>query len=160
MSANINIYGYNFIHHDTKTCAGGVTFYINKSLKYVQSNKTSLNLENVEDLWIELTINEKPYLIGIKYRHPDNKAINIEKFSVNIRNLFQSFNLKKFNFCVVGDFNINLMQYTLNSSVKKSANCLLSCFTKCIINQPTRITAHTKLFLIIYTLTESKSLSV
>ena len=62
MSVNINIYGYNFIHHDSKTCAGGVAFYINKSLKYVQSNKTSLNLENVEDLWIELTINEKPYV--------------------------------------------------------------------------------------------------
>ena len=116
MSANINIYGYNFIDHDSKTCAGGVTFYINKSLKYVPSNKTSLNLENIEDLWIELTINEKPYLIGVIliYRHPDNKAINIEKFSVNIHKLFQSFNSKKFNFCVVGDFNISLMQYLFN----------------------------------------------
>ena len=92
MSANINIYGYNFIHHDSKTCAGGVAFYIEESLKYVQSNKTSLNLDNVKDLWIELTINKKPYLIGVIYRHPDNKAINIEKFSVNIQNLFQAFN--------------------------------------------------------------------
>ena len=65
MSANINIYGYNFIHYDSKTCAGGVAFYIEESLKYVQSNKTSLNLDNVEDLWIELTINKKPYLIGV-----------------------------------------------------------------------------------------------
>ena len=114
MSANINIYGYNFIDHDSKTCAGGVAFYINKSLKYVQSNKTSLNLENVEDLWIELTINEKPYLIGIKYRHPDN---------------------------------INLMQYTLNNSVRKYADYLLSCSTKCIINRPTRITGHAETLL-------------
>ena len=63
MSANINIYGYNFIHHDSKTCAGGVAFYVEESLKYVQSIKTSLNLDNVEDLWIELTINKKTYLI-------------------------------------------------------------------------------------------------
>ena len=56
MSANINIYGHNFIHHDSKTCAGGVAFYIEESLKYIQSNKTSSNLDNVEDLWIELTI--------------------------------------------------------------------------------------------------------
>ena len=101
MSANINIYGYSFIHHDSKTCAGGVALYIEESLKYVQSNKTSLNLDNVEDLWIELTINKKPYLIGVIHRHPENKAINIEKFSVNIHNLFQAFNSKKLNFCVV-----------------------------------------------------------
>ena len=67
MSADINIYGYNFIHHDSKTCAGGVAFYIEESLKYVQSNKTFLNLDNFEDLWIELIINKKPYLIGVIY---------------------------------------------------------------------------------------------
>ena len=65
MSVNINSYGYNFIYHDSKTCAGGVAFYIEESLKYVQSNKTSLNLDNVKDLWIEVTINKKPYLIGV-----------------------------------------------------------------------------------------------
>ena len=59
MSANINIYGYNFRHHDSKTCAGGVAFYIEEPLIHLQSNKTSLNLDNVGDLWIELTINEK-----------------------------------------------------------------------------------------------------
>ena len=122
-------------------------FYIEESLKYVQSKKTSLNLDNVEDLWIELTRNKKSYLIDGIYRHSYNKAINIEKFSVNIHNLFQAFNSKKLSFCVVGDFNINLMQYTLNNSVRKYANCLLSCSTKCIINQPTRITAHTKTLL-------------
>ena len=72
---------------------------------------------------------------------------SIEKFSVNIHNFFQAFNLKNLNFCVVGDFNINLMQYTLNNSVRKYAHCLLSCSTKCIINQSTRITAHTKTLL-------------
>ena len=44
MSVKINIYGYNFIHHDSKTCAGGVAFYIEESLKYVRSKKTSLTL--------------------------------------------------------------------------------------------------------------------
>ena len=39
------------------------------------------------------------------------------------------------------------MQYTFNNSVRKYANCLLSCSTKCIINQPTRITAHAKTLL-------------
>ena len=67
MSADINIYGYNFIHHDSKTCAGGVAFYLKESLKYVQSNKTFLNLDNVENLCIELIINKKPYLIGVIY---------------------------------------------------------------------------------------------
>ena len=55
MSANINIYGYNFIHHDSKTCAGSVAFYTEESLKYIQSNKNSLNLDNVKGFWIELT---------------------------------------------------------------------------------------------------------
>ena len=111
-----------------------MAFYIEESLKYVQSNKTSLNLDNFEDLWIELNINEKPHLIDVMYRHSDNKAINIKKFSVNIYNLFQPFNSKKLNFCVVGVCNINLMQYTLNDSVRKYANCLLSCSAKCILH--------------------------
>ena len=81
------------------------------------------------------------------YRHPDNKAINIEKFLVNIYIGFQSFNSKKLNLCVVGDFNINLMQYTLNNSVRKYANCFIIYSTKCIINQPTRKIAQTKTFL-------------
>ena len=79
------------------------------------------------------------------YRHPDNKAINIEKFSVNIHNLFQAFNSKKLNFCVVGDFNINLMQYTLNNFVRNIPTACLVVLL--IINQPTRISAHTKILL-------------
>ena len=82
------------------------------------------------------------------YRHPDNKAIKIEKFSVNIHNVFQCFSSKKLNFCVVGDFNINLMQHNLNNSIRKYANYSLSCSTKCnIVKPPTRITAHTKTLL-------------
>ena len=36
------------------------------------------------------------------------------------------------------------MQYTLNNSERKYDNCFLSCSTKCIINQPTRIIVQTK----------------
>ena len=39
------------------------------------------------------------------------------------------------------------MQFTFNNSVRKYANCLLSCATKCIINQPTQITAHAEILL-------------
>ena len=136
-------------------CIKALVNEVNK-LKYIQSNKNSLDFDNVKNLWTELTINEKPYLIGMVYGHLDNKALNIEKFSVIIHNLFQSFNLKKLNFSVVDDFNINLMQYSLNNSVRKYANSLLSFFTKCIIN---RIASQTKT-LLNHTYINSKQINI
>ena len=66
MSANINIYGYNFIHCDSKTCAGGMAFYIEfsictpvSSIYYIElliftpmlSLYKKLNLVKLEDLY-------------------------------------------------------------------------------------------------------------
>ena len=144
---NINLQGYNFIHNDSKTSAGGVGLYINKLLVYSSRNDLRLNLDRVEDLWIEITVNSKPYVVGVIYRHPACSMAELDTFSKSVYDTLHNLNLKKTNFCILGDFNIDLSRIRDYNNTRKYADNLLSCSVKRVIDQPTRVTAHSKTLL-------------
>ena len=144
---NINLQGYNFIHYDSKTSAVGVGLYINKLLVYSCRNDLRLNLDRVEDLWIEITVNNKPYVVGVIYRHPACSMAELDTFSKSVYDTLHNLNLKKTNFCILGDFNIDLSRIREYNNTRKYADNLLSCSVKCVIDQPTRVTAHSKTLL-------------
>ena len=142
-SYNINLNGYNFIHRDSITNAGGVGIYIKNSIVF-NTKEFSFNLHGVEDLWIETTINKKLYIIGVIYRHPTYESDNIDAFSKAMNDALHTFNLKKSNFCVLGDFNLNLFDIEKINNIRKYANSLISCSVKCIVNKATRISDSSK----------------
>ena len=117
----IDINGYTFLHHDTTTKAGGVAFYIKKTLDFQLINNVSIGINSVEDLWIEIHTKSKPILIGVIYRHPINLKPELESFSTQSFNILTEFNSKNKSFYVLGDFNINLMQ-TNNNFVESYLN--------------------------------------
>ena len=49
-NTGIDIYGYNFIHADSATCAGCVGLYIKNSLTYSVNNCSNLKLPNAKHL--------------------------------------------------------------------------------------------------------------
>ena len=135
---NVNLPEYNFIHCDTSARAGGVGFYIEDGLQYIPKN-VSLNLNNVEDMWIDNNNSGKNLTVGVVYRHPIYRSEEIEKFSEALTNNLRQINLSTSNFFILGNFNLDLLKVDNNNSIRKYVNDLISCSCKCVIDKPTRI---------------------
>ena len=135
---NVNLPRYNFVHCDTSTRAGGLGSYIEDGLQYIPKN-VSLNLNNVEDMWIDINNSGKNLTVGVVYRHPIYRSEEIEKFSEALTDTLRQINLSTSNFFLLGDFNLDLLKVDNNISIRKYVNDLISCSCKCVIDKPTRI---------------------
>lgn len=51
---NVDLLGYNFIHMDSPTAAGGTGIYVTQNLKSIVRTDIRLNMELVESCWIEI----------------------------------------------------------------------------------------------------------
>ena len=93
---NIKLQGYSFLHCDSKTKAGRVAFDIKESLLFSRRNNIKVELQLVEDKWIEIKTNRGPVVVEVVHRHPTNSTCECEKFSENLFKIFYELNLKKF----------------------------------------------------------------
>ena len=141
---NVDITGYDFIHCASITKAGGVGFYVKQNLSYKQKSDININLNFVENMWIEVKTNNGPIVIGVIYRHPTTLVNDYESFSTNLCDIFADLRDSNTAFYAVGDYNIDLMQINGNHNFRKYVNNILSTSTKCAIDLPTRITDHSK----------------
>ena len=91
-------------------------------------------------------------------RHPDDSATAFDKFSEELNELLVLLNNTKWPFYCLGDFNVNLLNVSNKDAVRKYANMLLSCNSRCLIDVPTRVTSISRTLLDhIYTNDKSKS---
>jgi len=60
-----NIMGYNFLHSDSVTNAGGVGVYIYDNTSYRLRTDIPNSLDSFESLWIEVTAHKKQYMLFI-----------------------------------------------------------------------------------------------
>ena len=95
---NIDIAEYNFIHADSLTKAGGVNFYIKNSLSYTVKPEYDLNLNFVENIWIQVHTDKNSILIGVIYRHYVNIVNQLELFSRTIEEKFCNLSNNKSEF--------------------------------------------------------------
>ena len=104
----------------------------------IKKNCTCSECE-IENIWIELFIGSKHYIIGTLYRHPNG----------NVQHFVQQLNISLSgipNTCtgiIAGDINIDLLQYE-NSHVNEYVTQLLSHGFEPEITLPTRITDRSK----------------
>ena len=103
---NIELDGYQFIHRDSVTSAGGVGLYRSNSLVFSVNPCSNLRLSSAEHLWVNLKTNQGIVVVGVVYRHPENSTLAIDDFNANLNMLILS--LEKLFYCL-GDFNINLL---------------------------------------------------
>ena len=88
---NVDITGYNFVHRASITKAGGVSFYIKQNLSYKKKSDIKINLNFVENTWIEVKSNNGPLVTGVIYRHPTTLVNDYESFSTNLSRVSNRF---------------------------------------------------------------------
>lgn len=145
-SYNIDFYcnildGYDlYTDIPTKSSIGGVGVFVKKGLHcnvrddLKLSSSTVLNIEN---LWLEIVKNNKTYIIGAIYRHPNNY---INDFSSHLESNLLKLSKKKISCFIVGDINIDLIKYDSSRDISAYlSNLLLHNFLPSIL-LPTRIT--------------------
>ena len=83
--------------------------------------------------------NKKSIVVGVVIRHPEYIVNQIKLFTKAIEKKFLNMSNKKMEFYLVGDFNIDLLQFQFNQIIKTYADNLLGYSVKYCINKPTRI---------------------
>ena len=132
---NTNLFVYNFVSQTTVSNVGGVGLYVRENLKYILRHDLSLSDETFQGLWIEVETSDRKLICEVVYRHPRNQIDSFVNYSYQCLDKIQQEN----KICVImGDFNINLNNYTSHASTKNFVNTICSYFYSpyIFLNQP------------------------
>ena len=137
---NVNITGYHMYTQPSKSNAGGVAIYIKNNLDhFIRDDLCKLD-DCFEAVWIEIKNSKgKNSLCGCIYRHPNTDVTNLMQY---LEATFSLIDKKKYNIFLMGDFNIDLLQYESHSSTNDFLNTMISNSFLPYILQPTRVTDH------------------
>lgn len=138
--SNINIPDYKFISQPSLSNAGGVGFYVNDSLNFILRNDLSTISPDFQSLWIEIPTHLHNNIIcGVVYRHPHSDT---QSFLSYLDNILDKINNENKYCMLMGDFNLNLLNYETHLDTNAFLDILASYFFTPHIIQPTRITDH------------------
>ena len=123
---NIDLPGYTFLSQPSQQRVGGVGVYIKNSLKFHSRDELNLCTIECETLWIEIK-NQlyKNIICCIIYRHPNS---NLECFLNQLFTLIEKANTENKYCFLLGDFNINLLNYDTHTQTEDFINTLNSYF--------------------------------
>lgn len=134
----IDIPNYTFIRNDRlDKRGGGVGFYIKHGFCYSVRSDLSNISPHFESLFIEVKNCKDTVVIGTIYRPPAN---SIPSFNEDLSKLLTLINTENKTCYLVGDFNIDLIQYGENRHVNDFLDLLYSSSFLPRISKPTRIT--------------------
>lgn len=106
--------------------AGGVGFFIDNSLKFHIREDLSCDSNESEMLWIELENSlDKNILCGVIYRHPNS---DLETFLNNLYKSLENIHKEQKYTIMMGDYNINLLNYESHSLTEDFINTLNTYF--------------------------------
>ena len=127
--------GYDFYSRPGCNRAGGTAMFIKSELDHKIINNLELKLSRCEDLWAEITLSENNKItIGSIYRHP---SYDFNQFQNKLIANFEHLNNQHNKFLIVGDININLLNYT--KTIEDYKNEIKSQGTLQTVQTPTRI---------------------
>ena len=138
---NINIPGYACLSNPTESSAGGTALYIDKSLNYTSRTDLSSFLyysKSLESTFAELHLKNQPNtIIASIYKHPSFSAVS---FNLLLSSVLDKINKEGKNLVLLGDFNLNLLEFESDSSVSEFVDTLTSHLILPAISLPTRVT--------------------
>ena len=127
---------------DTESASGGTLLYKGKSLNYI--NRQDLNLYKIKELettFIEVILpkTKRNLFVGTIYCHPcmDADGFNTQYLPKLLSNISKE--IKQKDFVLMGDFNIDLLNYTSNNKVAEFLDKMYSSSLLPLITHPTRI---------------------
>ena len=120
--------------------AGGVAIYIDEKLDHFKRDDLSKHDESFEAVWVEIkNIKGKTFLCGCVYRHPNTDDTCFTQY---METTFTEMNKDKYNIFIMGDFNIDLLQYDTHNSTNDFLNSMISHSFLPYVLQLTRVTDH------------------
>ena len=139
LNAELNIDGYSMIRMDRNRHGGGVMFYVSDSLQYKQFD---IDTQNVESIWINVTIDKKMHIIGNIYRPPRSDSNYYEAMLDIIEQATRSSD----NVILIGDLNYDYRKD--DSLATNPIHFIESMFEmKQLVDSPTRVTTETSTLL-------------
>ena len=139
---NFDIGGYTAVHTPTESSAGGALLYISNHLSYFPRS----DLDNVlykpkelESVFVEVSFSNKPNcIVGCIYKHP---GMSVNSFTAEFLSPFlQLVSGENKSMVLLGDFNINLLNFDNSTEVGTFIDTLESYSLLPQVTLPTRIT--------------------
>ena len=140
---NLNLNNYSFEFTPTETCAGGTLLYIANHLSYKCRNDLNIyKKDELESTFIEIfNQNKSNIIVVVIYRHPS--IHDLTDLNCNYLNkLLENISKEQKSFFLLGDFNVNLLNYNEHNQANEFLDSLASNLFITLILQPTRITSH------------------
>ena len=120
-------------HFDGKNSGGGISVFIKEGLHYKVRTDLNFVLPYLETLFVELTFNNKLYMIGVVYRVPNT---DVDTFNETLNGIIEPLR-NIYELILLGDFNVCLMKD--NNQTNHFRNSLISNNLFPTILEPTRI---------------------
>ena len=137
------ISGYNSEHlcRNSKR-GGGVSIFIKANIKYKRRTDLDIINDNIEAIFIEIKSEEfntkKNMVIGVVYRPPNT---DLENFIDSLNNLTSPLNSSKTLNFYLGDYNLDLLSYSIHNPTAGFIDMIYSNSYLPLINKPTRVTS-------------------
>ena len=140
---NLHLHDYIGTHFERTTGkkGGGLCIFVHNSIPFRIRNNFSVSDADHETLFIELeNKREKNILIGVTYKPPGG---NTKKFNSFLANILCAANKENKKIFLLGDFNLDSLNYDNDVNVQNVFNNLFSNGFIPLINKPTRVTTET-----------------
>ncbi|KAJ8044616.1 RNA-directed DNA polymerase from mobile element jockey [Holothuria leucospilota] len=138
ISPLIRLDNYSLVeNHRLNRRGGGVCLFVRQKYKYVERTDLSIFNNNIESLFIELSIPHcgTKVVVGVVYRPPSG---NMSSFNDYLYDTLSKISNEKKHCFILGDYNIDL----LSNGSSDFLNTVSSCGFYPTITRPTRITDH------------------
>ena len=140
-----SINGYNHVSQcRNNRVGGGVSLYIKDRLSYQFRSEFSRNESYIECIFVEIPKSEtgltKNMVVGMIYR-PPNQDVN--NFNESLTAILQTVKQENKLLCIMGDFNINLLDLERHLPSSEYLELLYSYSLFPLITKPTRVTSNT-----------------
>ena len=137
---NVDVNDYFMYTQPSKLASGGVAIYVKDNLDHSRIDDMCTTNNEFEVLWIEIKNRKgKNFLCGCAYRHPNTDSNNFLEY---LEKTFVKINKNKYDIFLMGNFNIDLLQYDSHNPTNDFINAMVSHSFLPYIHQPSRVTDH------------------
>ena len=139
-----NINGYNFVEaHRSGRSGGGVGIFLVNDIIYQERPDLTQDNNLYESIFVEIDKDvfhkNRNIIIGVIYRPPDT---DLGMFNENITDLFDTLGRERKYCYLMGDFNINLLNFDKHAETTSFVDLLHANSFVSLINRPTRVTTN------------------
>lgn len=123
---------------------GGVGLFIKEEISYNPRDDISVFIPHIiETLFVELeSTKPKGTIVGVIYRPNTYPKADIDVFIETLRDILNIINKENKNIILMGDINIDLLNFQTNDKTNMYLNSLTSNGLLPVITRPTRLTTH------------------